>query len=275
LECREIDKRIVIMKSESGKTALITGASSGIGKEFARIHARKGGNLVLVARNKEGLESLKRELEATNSVTVYTISKDLLLPSAPQEIFDELTDKKIQIDYLINDAGFGGLGKFHERQWSQDLDMIQLNVIALASLTHLFLPGFVKRNEGKILNVSSTASLMPGPLQAVYYATKAFVTSFGNALAEELSDTNITVTTLMPGATSTGFGKISGMDKTVLFNKTASADTVAKDGYEAMLKGKLNVISGITFSQRLLFVLLPIIPKKLLLHFIRKMQETK
>jgi short-subunit dehydrogenase len=267
--------RIYPMESIQGKTALITGASSGIGKELARIHAKNGGNLVLVARNATALENLKRELEKEYSSKVFCIAKDLTLPSSPKEIFDEVLAHTIQIDYLINDAGFGGLGKFHEREWSEDLAMIQLNVIALASLTHLFLPLFVQRNEGKILNVSSTASLMPGPLQAVYYASKAFVTSFGNALAEELQDTNLTVTTLMPGATDTGFGKISGMDKTLLFKKTSDPRIVAKAGYEAMLKGKLNVISGITFSQKLLFAILPILPKKMVLHSVRTMQKTR
>lgn len=262
------------MDSVQGKTALITGASSGIGREFARIHARKGGNLVLVARNNESLEDLKKEIQGKYPVKIHIIAKDLLLPSSPDEIFAELVEKEIQVDYLINDAGFGGIGKFHERPWNRDLEMIQLNIIALASLTHLFLPSFVERNEGKILNVSSTAALLPGPMQAVYYASKAFVTSFGNALAEELRDTGITVTTLMPGATDTGFGKISGMDKTSLFKKTSSAYTVAKEGYEAMQKGTLNVLSGITFTQRLLFVLLPFLPKRIVLHSIRTLQET-
>jgi len=142
-------------------------------------------------------------------------------------------------------------------------------------LTHYFLQDFVAANEGKILNVSSTASLMPGPMQAVYYATKAYVTSFSNAIAEELHDTNITVTNLMPGATETQFGKISGMDKTVLFKTTASARSVAEAGYNAMLAGKLDVIAGVTTAQKLTMRLLPFLPKKLLLKQVRQMQEVE
>ena len=156
-----------------------------------------------------------------------------------------------------------------------DLAMINLNLVALTALTRFFLPDFVKRNSGKILNVSSTASLMPGPLQAVYYATKAYVTFFSNAIAEELHDTNVTVTNLMPGATETEFAKVSGMDKTDLFKKTHSARKVAEDGYKAMLKGKLDVISGVSGSQKLMMGLVPLMPKKLLLSQVRKMQEVK
>jgi short-subunit dehydrogenase len=256
-------------------TALITGASSGIGKELAHIHAEKGGDLVLVARSKGKLEDLKKELETQHKVQVIIIVKDLTQTEAAQEIYKALKGANIAIDYLINNAGFGGIGKFHEREWEQDLAMINLNVVALTALTRLFLPDLVAQNSGKILNVSSTASLMPGPLQAVYYATKAYVTSFSNAIAEELSETNVTVTNLMPGATETGFGKISGMDKTVLFDKTASARGVAEDGYNGMINGKLDVISGLTTGQKVMFAALPFMPKKTVLRLIKKMQESK
>jgi len=260
---------------KTNKTALITGASTGIGKELAIIHAEKGGDLVIVARNKVKLEELKTELEKKYSVKVMVIAKDLGTPSAPKEIFDEVKKAGIKVDFLINNAGFGGVGKFHEREWELDLAMINLNIIALTTLTRLFLPDFVKRNEGRILNVSSTASLLPGPLQAVYFATKAYVTYFSNALAEELSDTNITVTALLPGATETEFGRVSGMDKTSMFQKTASARTVADDGYNGMLKGKLDVITGVTFAQRIMFAMVPFVPKKMLLKQVRQMQEVK
>lgn len=255
------------------KTALITGASSGIGKELAIIHAEKGGNLVLVARRKEKLEALKQELEEKFKVNVTILSKDLTQLNAPQEIFDELKSKGIQVDYLINNAGFGGHGKFHERALEDDLAMINLNIVALTLLTKLFLPEFVARNSGKVLNVSSTASFMPGPLQAVYFATKAYVTFLSNAIAEELYDTNITVTNLMPGATETEFGQVSGMDKTDLFEKSVSAHSVALDGYNGMLKGKLDVISGLTTSQKVMVKMVPFTPKKMLLKQIRQMQE--
>ncbi len=255
------------------KVALITGASSGIGKEFAHIHAEQGGDLVIVARRADKLEELKTELEHKHSINVMVIAKDLTLPDAAAEIYEGVKQAGITVDYLINNAGFGGRGKFHERGWEQDLAMINLNVVALTALTRLLLSDFVKRNSGKILNVSSTASLMPGPLQAVYYATKAYVTSFSNAVAEELHNTEISVTALLPGATETEFASTSGMDKTSLFDKTVSARSVAKDGYNAMLAGKLNVISGLTFPQRIMMATLPLTPKKMLLSQIRRMQE--
>ncbi len=255
------------------KTALITGASSGIGKEFAKIHAKSGGDLVIVARSKGKLLALKEELEKAYKIHVSVIEKDLTEKDAPQEVFNFVKYSKIDVDYLINNAGFGGIGKFHERKLKEDLNMIQLNVIALTALTRLFLPTFIEKNSGKILNVSSTASLMAGPMQAVYFATKAYVTSFSNAIAEELSETNVTVTTLMPGATETDFGKTSGMDKTSLFKSTADANTVAKDGYNAMLNGDLDVISGVSLSQKLMLKAIPITPKKILLKQVKKMQD--
>ena len=176
---------------------------------------------------------------------------------------------------MINNAGFGGLGKFHERKLQDDLNMINLNISALTALTHHFLQDFVARNEGKILNVSSTASLLPGPLQAVYYATKAYVTSFSNALAGELHDTNVTVSNLMPGATETEFAKVSGMEKTELFDKTVSARSVAEDGYNAMIKGQLDVISGLKTSQKIMMSMIPFTPKRMILSQVRKMQEVK
>jgi len=261
------------MKTITNKVALITGASTGIGKEFAYIHAESGGDLVIVARRKDKLKALKTELESKYLVKVMVIEKDLSQLSAPKEIYNEVKVAGIKVDYLINNAGFGGRGKFHERDWDSDLTMINLNVTALSALTRLFLPDFVARNEGKILNVSSTASLMPGPLQAVYYATKAYVTFFSNAIAEELHDTNVTVTNLMPGATETEFAKVSGMDKTTLFNKTFSAKGVAEDGYNAMLKGKLDIISGVSGSQKMMMSMVPLMPKKMMLKQVRQMQE--
>ena len=255
--------------------ALITGASSGIGKELARIHASKGGDLIIVARSRGKLEELKQELESQYSTQVMVIEKDLAQAGAGREVYDEVKEAGEQVDFLINNAGFGGVGKFHKREWQKDLDMINLNIVALTELTRCFLPDMVKRNRGKILNVSSTASLLPGPLQAVYYATKAYVTSFSNAIAEELHDTNITVTALMPGATETSFGSVSGMDKTEMFKDTANPETVAKDGYQAMLDGKLDVISGVPFVPRMMLKMLPFTPKKMMLSQVRKMQEIK
>ena len=255
------------------KVALITGASTGIGKELARIHAEKGGDLVIVARRKDMLDELKSELESKHAVKVKVIAKDLGLPEAPKEIYEEVKNDGIEVDYLINNAGFGGRGKFHERAWEADLAMINLNVVALTALTRFFLDDMAKRNSGRILNVSSTASFAPGPLQAVYFATKAFVTFFSNAISNELNDTNVTVTALLPGATETEFAKVSGMDKTAGFQKTVSARSVAEEGYKGMLKGKMDVISGLTFMQKLMVSFIPFTPKKMLIQQMRNFQE--
>ena len=264
-------KNVITMK----KVALITGAAGGIGKEFANIHAKTGGDIVAVDLNEKGLVSLKVNLEDQYGIKVYTITKNLTDLNAPQEIYDELQTNGIQVDYLINNAGFGGVGKFHERTWEQDLAMIQVDVIALTGLTKFFLPDFIKRNEGKILNVSSTVSLIPGPGQAVYFASKAFVTSLTRSIYGELNDSKVTITALLPGPTQTGFGAHSGMEKTAIYNKTASPAEVAEDGYEAMLDGELEVISGVSGLQKLEFKLVPFVPKKKLIERIKKGQETK
>lgn len=255
--------------------ALITGASTGIGKELAYIHAEKGGDLIIIARSKDKLEALKIDLEKKHGVKVLVIAKDLGAAEAPKEIYAEVKAANIEIDILINNAGFGNVGKFHELDYARQISMINLNVTSLTAMTHLFLPGFIERNAGKVLNTSSTASLMPGPLQAVYFASKAFVTSFSNALSGELRGTNVTVTNLMPGATETEFGASSGMDKTEMFKKTATARSVAEDGYEAMLKGKIDIISGLTGSQKAMMAMMPLMPKKMILKMVYDMQDVK
>lgn len=257
------------------KTALITGASSGIGKELASIHANKGGNLILVARRGKVLNEIKTNLEAQHNITVTTIVKDLSKAGSAKELYDEVKSKSIQVDYLINNAGFGLRGLFHELPLDRQQQMMQLNMISLTELTHLFLPEMISRNSGKILNTSSTASFMPGPLQAVYFATKAYVTFLSNALAEELSNTNITVTNLMPGATETEFAKTADMDKTDLFAKAASAHSVASEGYEAMIRGDLDIISGLTFGQKMMMRMIPFTPKKVMLKQVKNMQTAK
>ncbi|WP_121666433.1 SDR family NAD(P)-dependent oxidoreductase [Mesonia aquimarina] len=252
--------------------ALITGASSGIGKALAEIHAASG-DLVIIARSEDELNALKNELEVEYNSTILVIVKDLTVENAPKEVFDHLKRKNIEVEYLINNAGFGGVGKFVNRKLEEDLAMIQLNVMALTSLTRLFLPEMLERNSGKILNISSIASLMPGPNQATYFATKAYVTSFSQAIAGEVADSKVSVTALLPGATKTNFGKVSGMDKTMLFNNPASVNEVAKEGYKAMMKGKLVKKTGIGLSQKIMLLLLPLIPKRILLSTVKKMQQ--
>ena len=258
-----------------GNVALVTGASSGIGEQLARIHAEHGGDLVLVARRQERLQALADELTGEHDVGVSVIAADLTDEYAPEKIFDRIAEDGTDIDVLINNAGFGGLGKFHERDWALDRDMIQVNIVGLTALTRLFLPEMVERNAGKILNVSSTAGEIPGPLQAVYFATKAYVTSFSNALVEELSDTGVTVTALLPGATDTEFAARSGMEDAPLFQQTASARSVAEDGYNAMLNGALNVVSGVPLERRLMYSLAPLLPRRLVMRGVRKAQEQK
>lgn len=255
--------------------ALITGASSGIGMELARLHASRGGDLVLVARRLDRLEALKQEIEARHGTRVLVIAEDLNEEAAPQRIFDRVEAEGIELSCLVNNAGFALRGKFHELDWAPNRAMIQVNVVALAALTRLFLPGFVARNSGRILNVASTAAMAPGPLQAVYFATKAFVQFFGNAIAEELSDTKVTVTTLLPGATESEFAETSGMDKTSLFNQTTPAAEVARIGYEAMLRGDLDVFAGVTRKRKIMFWVAKFLPKRVLLKSVRNMQEAR
>ncbi|WP_044209871.1 SDR family oxidoreductase [Flammeovirga sp. OC4] len=256
------------------KVALITGAAGGIGKEFVKIHTSRGGDVVAVDLNTEGLLQLKKELGGgKNNTRIYTIAKNLTHPDATREIYEEVKAQGIQVEYLINNAGFGGVGKFHERAWEKDLAMIQVNILALTSLTRFFLPDFIERNTGKILNVSSTVSLLPGPMQAVYFASKAFVTSFTNSISGELMGTGVSATALLPGATQTGFGASSGMDKTSIYKKPASASDVAFDGYEAMIKGELEVISGLPWSQKMQLSITPLLPKKMVVERVRKQQE--
>lgn len=255
-------------------TALITGASSGIGKELARIHAGKGGDLVLVARRENELLALKTELESKFGVKVEIISKDLSDVNTPSEIFAETEKHGIQVEYLINNAGFGGHGLFHEREMEKDLAMVNVNITSLMLLTRLYLPGMVKRGAGKILNVSSTASFLPGPLQAVYYASKAFVTSYSQAIAEELKGTGITVTALCPGPVATEFFATANMHGVKML-KTQKAMTPAKTaaiGYRDMMKGRL-----LSFDNGLLKFslnwLVPLLPRRWVLKVSRMTME--
>jgi len=256
------------------KTALITGASSGLGAEFARIHASKGDNLVLVARSKDKMDALKAELEKQFGISVNVIAKDLSEQSAPRAIYDELQTQKINVDYLINNAGFGDFGLFAECNWARQLEMINLNVTALAYLTRLFLPGMIQRKFGKILNVASTAAFQPGPTMSVYFATKAFVLSFSEAIANELNSTGVTVTALCPGATETGFKAASALGSSNLFkgNGIAGSKEVAEFGYKAMMKGKTVAVQG--FINRLMAQSVRFAPRKIVTAIARfKLKE--
>ena len=226
-------------------TVLITGASGGIGYELAKLFARNHHNLVLVARNADKLAQVAKELQP-QGVTVKTIALDLVEPPAPRFLFDQLQREGVAIEILINNAGFGALGGFAQMPAEEIQGQIDLNITALTTLTRLFLPAMVQRRRGRIMNVASTAGFQPGPLMAVYYATKAYVISFSEAIANELRHSGVTVTCFCPGATNTGFAKRAGNDQSRVFQKfgAMSAEKVALDGYRAVMEGRTLAISG-------------------------------
>jgi uncharacterized protein len=257
------------------KTALITGASNGIGYELAKIHAEKGDNLVLIARTKSKLDELKKELEERHKIEVYTIGKDLSGSSAAREVYDELAQKNITVDYLINNAGFGDFGLFADCDWNRQEQMINLNITALAHLTWLFLPGMIKRKSGKILNLASTASFQPGPTMSVYFASKAFVLSYSEAINNEVREHGITVTALCPGATRSGFQAAASMKDSKLFdgNNFPASREVAEFGYRAMMKGKAVAIHGL--KNKIMANSVRLVPRSVVVKVARYMQTKK
>jgi len=256
------------------RTALVTGASSGIGAELAKYHAAKGGDVVLVARSEDRLIAMKSDLERDHGVKATVLAADLAQPDAARHIFQTTQSAGIQIDILINNAGFGGHGNFYEQDLAKHQAMMQVNMISLVNLTHLYLQGMVSRNFGRILHVASTAAFMPGPFQAVYYATKAFVASFSQALAQELAGTNVTSTALCPGAVATGFTRAGNLEGLKLWDKAATPQSVAQCGYEAMLKGELIKINerGLNF---MINWAVPFLPRRTVLKMSQMAMEKK
>ncbi len=254
------------------QTGLITGASSGIGRALAHEHAKRGRDLVVVARREDELNELAAELKNKYGVEVRVIAQDLIEEGACQNIYDRLKSEGTQVDYLFNNAGFGGYGKFVERELEKDLSMIDLNIKSLVKLSHLFLEDMTARRRGWVLNTSSTAGFMPGPLQATYFATKAFVNSFSQALAEEVGDTGVVVTALCPGAVATEFAQEADLDGAEMFKNAATPESTARKGYEALEAGELKVISD-TKLKWLIRLGLPLMPMRTKLKMIRKMQE--
>ena len=255
------------------KTALITGASSGIGKALADYHASKGGNLILTARREDQLNAIKTELETKHGITAHVIPLDLGAEGAAQKLYDAVSATGTKVDILINNAGFGGHGRHIDRDLDQEMAMIDLNVKALVSLTHLFARDMVKNGGGKILQVGSTAGFMPGPKQAVYFATKAFVNSFSQAIDQELRGQGVTCTVLAPGYVETEFAKAANLDGTGLVKGGGrTAESVAKIGYDAMMEGKLVKINeaGLSF---MLNWLLPFFPRRMGLKMVDRMQS--
>lgn len=256
----------------ASKTVLLTGASSGIGLELSRLFAQDNHDLVLVARNEEKLNGLAEELKQKYNVNVIVMPKDLSNPASPDEIFEELKARDIIVDILVNNAGFATSGVFHVAGEDEQMGILQVNVHALTKLTHLFLPTMVAQNSGKIMNIASIAAFLPGPKMAVYYASKAFVLSFSEALAEELSGTGVTVTAVCPGPTDTAFDKRAGLDDKPLFNSPAvmSAAKVAMIGYRALMNGKKVVVTG--FRNKIQVFSLRFIPRSWAAKIAKRLQ---
>lgn len=258
----------------TNQTALITGATSGIGYELAHLFAADGYNLIVVSRNQQELEKTATELAQRYGVEVIPISKDLFDPEAAFQLYEEVKSKDIRVDALVNDAGQGQYGLFVESDIRRQLEIIQLNVSSLTALTYLFLKDMVGRNEGKILQLGSIASELPGPWQAVYHATKAYVLSFTEALINEVKDKNISITTLQPGATDTDFfNKAEMQDSKIMDSKLSDPAKVARDGYDALKKGDDKVVSGL--KNKALVAGANIIPDTVLASQMDKMQQPK
>jgi len=257
-----------------GPTALITGGSGGIGFEIAKVLARDGFDIVLVARKRETLEGAAGHLQGKFGGRIQVFAADLRLPDAPRAVFEFLRNENIPIEVLVNNAGFGLGGEFVYTELQRELDMIQVNIAALTHLTKLFLPTMIRRRSGRVMNVASTAAFQPGPLMAVYYASKAYVLSFSEALAEELRETGVTVTALCPGPTATDFAANAQVTKSRLFSAFGMADPadVAKFGVEAMMHGRRVAIPGI--KNKIIAQSGRFAPRKIVTRISRMIQES-
>ena len=255
-------------------TALVTGASGGIGEELARLFAADGHDLVLLARSRDKLARLSEELGEKHGVGARVVASDLARPEAPREIFEELKGAGVTVDALVNNAGFGSYGLFAETDLKSELDLLQVNVVALTHLSKLFLPGMIARRRGYLMNVASTAAFQPGPLMAVYYASKAYVLSLTEALANECEGTGVCVSALCPGPTETGFVAAAGMAESKLFDRgPMDARTVAEEGYRGMLAGKTIVIPG--FRNALVARGVGFMPRRMVTRVVRGIQEKR
>ena len=258
---------------ENNKYALITGASGGIGYELAKLFAADKYNLVLISRNQQELDNKATELRQ-QGIEVITIAKDLFNRQEAFDLYDDVKSRGLHIDVLVNDAGQGLYGEFKDTDINRELSIIDLNIASLVILTKQFLKDMVARNEGKILQLASIASKVPGPWQSVYHGTKAFVLSFTEAIREELKDTNITITALMPGATDTDFFDKAGMqDSKMLEDKSSlsNPEDVAKDGYEALQDGKDKVISGL--KNKVQIAMTNLTPDSTVAHMMNEQQK--
>jgi short-subunit dehydrogenase len=255
------------------RLAVITGASSGIGRELARVHAEHGGNLVIVARREDRLASLADELREENGVTVYALARDLSEPGAAAALVADLDRAELEPEILVNNAGFGGRGAFADQDLARNARMVRLNVTALMELTGHLLPRMLRAGRGHVLNVGSTAGMVPGPFQAVYFATKAFVNSFSEALAEEVRGSGVTVTVLCPGPTASEFAATAGMaDAPGFQGKVPGSREVAEYGYRAMLEGRDLVVHGAQMKL-LMHGALRALPRRAVVKLVRRSQQ--
>lgn len=257
------------------KFALITGGTNGIGYELAKLLAKDQYNLVIVARNQEELERTARELQDEHGIQVHSIAKDLIEREAPFQVYEEVKAKGIHIDVLINNAGQGEYGEFIHTDIYRELDIIQLNIAAYVVLTKCFLKEMVERKEGKILNVGSIAGEIPGPWQAVYHGTKAFVGSWTEGIRNEVKETGITITVLLPGATDTDFFAKANMERSKIYEPDSLADPVkvAKDGYDALMSGDDKIVSGL--KNKAMVGMGRVMPDSMAAETMRKQQEPK
>jgi short-subunit dehydrogenase len=252
-------------------TALITGASSGIGLALAEQLAQHGHGLLLVARRADELGRLAARLRAEHGVAVSVCALDLCAAQAVDELQEHVRREQLEIGIVINNAGFGQLGAFCQTSWEQEERMIRLNILAATALARAFLPGLIARGSGRILNVASTAAYLPGPYMAVYYASKAYLLSWSQALSLELQGTGVTVTALCPGPTRTGFEHVAGLGGSGLFASRAvmSAEAVAMIGYRAMMRGRRVAVAG--WLNRLMALATHVTPTAILMRVARRL----
>lgn len=262
------------MNNNSQFTALVTGATSGIGYELAKILAEEGYNLIIVSRSKEELAAVAQNFSQQYGVKATPIDKDLFEPGAGEELYNEVKASGLQVDILVNNAAQGQFGEFADADLQRLLDIIQLNISSLVTLTHVYLKDMLSRGSGRILNLSSIAGKVPGPWQAVYHGTKAFVQSFTEAIRSEVKDKGITVTALLPGVTDTDFFNKADMNDSKAVqdkNKMADPADVAKDGYEALMRGDDMVVSG--WKNKLQVAMGALTPDEQLADQMKKQQE--
>ncbi|AKG24606.1 SDR family NAD(P)-dependent oxidoreductase [Calothrix sp. 336/3] len=257
------------------QTVLVTGAASGIGYELAYFFAHDGYNLILVDKNGAELPRIADDFQLKFGIKVKTIVKDLSISTSPTEIFTELQQESIRVDILVNNAGFGNHGLFANTDLTTELKMLQVNIVAITHLTKLFVREMVKNGYGKILNVASTAAFQPGPLMAVYFASKAYILSFSEAIANELEGTGVSVTVLCPGPTESPFHQTTGMADTSLVKgkKMMTAKTVAEAGYHSLMRNKTVIVPGL--KNKILAEFARVAPRKLVAKIVRSMQEVR